>query len=63
LSLFHKASLIAANPDFPVYYFVRSVVDWHQGDLDAFVADQVMAMKKSGGASVALIRMVSLVVI
>jgi TolB-like protein/Tfp pilus assembly protein PilF len=43
-------SLIAANPDFPVYYFVRSVVDWHQGNLDAFVADQVMTMKKSGRA-------------
>ncbi len=48
-------SLIAANPDFPVYYFVRSVVDWHQGDLDAFVADQVMAMKKSGGADKAAV--------
>jgi hypothetical protein len=30
-------------------------VDWHQGDLDAFVADQVMAMKKCGGADQAAV--------
>jgi len=41
-------SLIAANPDFQPYYFVRSVVEWHQGNLDAFVADHVTAMKMGG---------------
>ena len=30
-------------------------VDRHQGDLDAFVADQVMAMKKCGGADKAAV--------
>ena len=39
--------LIAANPDFPVYYSARQRVDWNQGNLDAFVADWVMTMKKS----------------
>ncbi len=39
--------LIAANPEFPVYYGIRGSVYWHLGDQDAFVADQVMAMKKS----------------
>ena len=41
-------NLIAANPEFPPYYAYRSLVYWHQGNLDAFAADQVMAMKKGG---------------
>ena len=40
--------LVAANPEFPPYYGFRSVVHWHLGNQDAFVADSVMAMKKSG---------------
>ena len=40
--------LIAANPEFPVYYGIRSDLYWHLGNQDAFVADWVMVMKKSG---------------
>src|SRR5437870_3045604 len=43
-------NLITANPEFPPYYGYRASVYWHQGNLDAFVADQVMAWKKSGRA-------------
>ncbi len=40
--------LIAANPEFPPYYGIRGSVYWRLGNQDAFVADQVMALKKSG---------------
>jgi serine/threonine protein kinase/TolB-like protein/Tfp pilus assembly protein PilF len=40
--------LIAANPEFPNFYENRAVVYWHLGNQDAFVADEVMWMKKSG---------------
>jgi serine/threonine protein kinase/tetratricopeptide (TPR) repeat protein len=40
--------LVAANPEFPPYYGYRSGVYWRLGNQDAFVADSVMAMKKSG---------------
>ncbi len=40
--------LIAANPEFPPYYGIRGPVYWHLGNQDAFVADAIMAMKKSG---------------
>jgi tetratricopeptide (TPR) repeat protein len=40
--------LIAANPEFPSYYGIRGSVYWRLGNQDAFVADQVMAFKKSG---------------
>ena len=40
--------LIAANPEFPPFYIFRSSVYWRQGNLDAFVADQVMVLKTSG---------------
>jgi serine/threonine protein kinase/TolB-like protein/Tfp pilus assembly protein PilF len=40
--------LIAANPEFPVFYAIRGSVYWHLGNQDAFVADWVMGMKKSG---------------
>jgi len=43
-------NLIAANPEFPPYYGYRALDYWRQGNLDAFVADQVMATKKSGRA-------------
>ena len=43
-------NLITANPEFPPYYGYRASVYWHQGNPDAFVADQVMAWKKSGRA-------------
>src|SRR5437660_3812645 len=43
-------NFIAANPEFPPYYSYRATVYWHQGNLAAFVADQVMAWKKSGRA-------------
>jgi tetratricopeptide (TPR) repeat protein len=43
-------NLIAANPEFPPYYGYRAEVYWRQRNLDAFVADQVMALKKSGHA-------------
>jgi TolB-like protein/Tfp pilus assembly protein PilF len=40
--------LIAANPEFPVNYGARSDVYWRLGNQDAFAADRVMAMEKSG---------------
>jgi hypothetical protein len=40
--------LVAANPEFPVYYRFRSRVYWHLGNQDAFTTDAVMAMKKEG---------------
>jgi tetratricopeptide (TPR) repeat protein len=40
--------LIAANPEFPPYYGSRGLVYWRLGNQDAFVADSVMAMRKSG---------------
>jgi len=40
--------LVAANPEFPVYYGFRGGVYWRLGNQDAYVADTVMAMKKSG---------------
>jgi len=43
-------NLIAANPEFPPYYGYRALAYWRQGNLDAFVADQVMATKKAGRA-------------
>ncbi len=43
-------SLIAANPEFPVFYGYRSSIYWNQGNFDAYAADRVMAMKKSGYA-------------
>jgi eukaryotic-like serine/threonine-protein kinase len=41
-------SFIAANPEFPPYWGTRALVYWHQGNLDAWAADRVMAMKTSG---------------
>ena len=40
--------LIASNPDFPVYYGFRGDLNWRLGNQDAYVADRVMAMKKTG---------------
>jgi predicted Zn-dependent protease len=40
--------LISANPEFPVSYGTRGIVYLHLGNQDAFVADEVMAMKKTG---------------
>jgi len=40
--------LIAANPEFPVYYGIRSDLYLHLGNQDGFVADLIMAMRKSG---------------
>jgi len=40
--------LVAANPEFPPNYGFRSIVYWHLGNQDAYVADEVMAMKKVG---------------
>jgi eukaryotic-like serine/threonine-protein kinase len=40
--------LIASNPDFPVFYGARATVYWHLGNQDAYAADRVMAMTKSG---------------
>ena len=42
--------LIASDPDFQPYYFVRSVVEWHQGKQDAFAADWATATKMGGRA-------------
>ena len=42
-------SLIAAtNPEFPVYWGVRAVAYLHQGKEEAFMADRLAAMRKSG---------------
>jgi len=43
-------SLIAATPDFPPYYGYRAEVYWRQRNLDAYVGDHLMALKKSGRA-------------
>jgi Tfp pilus assembly protein PilF len=40
--------LIPANPEFPPYYGIRALAYRHQGNIDAFVADHVMAVKKAG---------------
>jgi len=40
--------LIAANSEFPPYYGYRSSLYWRLGKQDAYVADQVMQMKKIG---------------
>jgi serine/threonine protein kinase/tetratricopeptide (TPR) repeat protein len=45
--------LVASNPDFPPYYGYRGIVNWHLGNQDAYVADQVTAMKKSGREEIA----------
>ena len=39
---------IASNPDFPPFYGYRAEVHWRMGNRDAFVADRVMGMKKTG---------------
>jgi predicted Zn-dependent protease len=45
--------LIAREPEFPQYYDFRSLLYWRLGNLDAYVADSVMAMRKSGRQDVA----------
>ena len=40
--------LIAVNPEFPVYYQYRGIMYWRMGNQDAFVADWVMGLKKTG---------------
>jgi len=40
--------LVAANPEFPPNYGFRAIVYWRLGNQDAYVADEVVAMKKSG---------------
>jgi tetratricopeptide (TPR) repeat protein len=40
--------LIASNPDFPVYYDFRGLLNWRLGNEDAYVADAIMTMKKDG---------------
>jgi eukaryotic-like serine/threonine-protein kinase len=40
--------LIASNPDFPVFYSFRGILNWRLGNQDAYMTDEVMAMKKSG---------------
>jgi eukaryotic-like serine/threonine-protein kinase len=40
--------LILINPEFPVYYQFRGITYWRLGNLDAFVADWVMGLKKTG---------------
>jgi TolB-like protein/Tfp pilus assembly protein PilF/predicted Ser/Thr protein kinase len=40
--------LIAANPEFPPNYGQRAIVNWHQGNQDAFVADLVAELTKAG---------------
>ena len=49
-SLAELNKLIAANPEFPPLYVFRSHVYWHQGNVDGFVADWVMARNRSGRA-------------
>jgi len=46
ISEFNK--LIAREPEFPPYYGFRSLLYWRLGNLDAYVADSVMAMRKGG---------------
>jgi TolB-like protein len=45
--------LIASNPDFPAFYSTRSTVNWRLGNQDAYVADQVTALKKNGRDQIA----------
>jgi tetratricopeptide (TPR) repeat protein len=45
--------LIASNPDFPDFYNTRSNVNWRLGNQDAYVADQVTALKKNGRDQIA----------
>jgi len=40
--------LIIINPEFPVYYQSRGITYWRMGNQDAFVADWVMGLKKTG---------------
>jgi tetratricopeptide (TPR) repeat protein len=40
--------LILINPEFPVYYASRGITYWRMGNQDAFVADWVMGLKKTG---------------
>ena len=40
--------LISANPEFPPYYSFRAAAYWRLGNQDAWAADEVMAMTKSG---------------
>ncbi len=40
--------LILINPEFPVYYASRGITHWRMGNQDAFVADWVMGLKKTG---------------
>jgi tetratricopeptide (TPR) repeat protein len=45
--------LIASNPDFPPYYNFRATLNWRLGKEEAYVADEVMGMTKSGGEDLA----------
>jgi serine/threonine protein kinase/TolB-like protein/Tfp pilus assembly protein PilF len=40
--------LISANPEFPPYYSFRASAYWRLGNQDAWAADEVMTMTKSG---------------
>ena len=40
--------LILINPEFPVFYAIRAGTYWRMGNQDAFVADWVMGLKKTG---------------
>jgi serine/threonine protein kinase/Flp pilus assembly protein TadD len=40
--------LIAANPEFPPYYSFRAGAYWRLGNQEAWAADEVTSMKKSG---------------
>jgi hypothetical protein len=40
--------LIAANPEFPVYYGARGALYWRLGNQDASVADRTTEMEKNG---------------
>lgn len=40
--------LIASNPEFPVNYATRASVYWRLGNQDAFVADRVSVLERSG---------------